>query len=77
VNGLNEKQRQDAAAMIHKAVNSALGDMAEYLNYLNDRLEIIEAKVGIEPPAEFAGEIAARYGFPDGKRKETVSTEEG
>lgn len=55
--------------MIDIAINRALGDMAEYLNYLNDRLEAAEDKLELDPP-DYASELAARYDFPIRKKGE-------
>ena len=67
--GLNKTQLNEIDERISKAVNMALGDMAEYLNYLNDRIQACEDKHGIETNEYLANEIGARYGFPENKRK--------
>lgn len=67
--GLNKTQLNEVNELISKAVNMALGDMAEYLNYLNDRIQACEDKLGIETNEYLANEIGARYGFPENKRK--------
>jgi len=43
-----EKDRKELKKMIDDAMQRFIGDIAEYINYYNSRLEVIEDKVGIE-----------------------------
>jgi len=69
--GLSEKARKEVNEIVTRAIDSAIGDMAEYLNYLNSRLETTEDKLGVEAPEQFSDEIAARYGLPEPRKKKS------
>jgi hypothetical protein len=58
---LNEKQENRVRELIEEAHKDALGDMAEYLSYLNDRLSAVEDKLNM-PVLDYEEELAARYG---------------
>ena len=45
---MKEKDRKEIKKMIDAAMQSFIGDITEYVNYYNTRLEVIEDKVGIE-----------------------------
>ena len=58
---LNERQENWIRELIEEAHKDALGDMAEYLSYLNDRLSAVEDKLNM-PVLDYEEELAARYG---------------
>lgn len=45
---MKEKDRKEIKKMIDAAQRQFIGDIAEYINYYNTRLEVIEDKVGIK-----------------------------
>jgi len=45
---MKAKDRKEIKKMIDDAMQQFIGDIAEYINYYNTRLEVIEDKVGIE-----------------------------
>lgn len=68
--GLNIKEKKEVKKMIADATSMALGDMAEYLNYLNDRIIALEKTQGINAPAYSENEVAVHHKFPDNKKED-------
>lgn len=45
---MKHKDRQEIEKMIADAQQAFAGDLAEYINYYNDRLSAVEDKLGIK-----------------------------
>ena len=45
---MKHKDKQEVEKMIGDAFQGFAGDVAEYINYYNDRLSAVEDKLGIE-----------------------------
>ena len=45
---MKHKDQKEVAKMIADAMKGFAGDLAEYINYYNDRLSAVEDKLGIK-----------------------------
>ena len=68
---MNHKDRKEIQEMFNDAFQGLAGDVAEYINYYNDRLTAIEEKLGIEVDgyAEYLDKYHKRVASSGGPKK--------
>ena len=58
---MKASDRREIEKLIHSGINEAIGDAAEYFDYLADRLTRIEEHLKMDVPS-YPEALAARYG---------------